>query len=210
MHGLVSRIAVAMVGILVAAPVVQAQNLLPNGSFSELFMLQGWPGLDDGATWSSSVDVDGVPNSGSLRVSNTSTGGGGANSVCFPAEPDTVYRIAASVLWLDLESSADGRVQLRLLFTKGPNCTGDGFAGGFLEAVEPDSWQRIQTLVNSPAGTVSASAHLWNWRDGDSGTFISYFDDAQVVPVPEPEASALAMGALAAAAAIARRHPTPR
>jgi hypothetical protein len=205
MRALVFRIAVSVAGIAVASPVAQAQNLLPNGSFSEFFMLQGWPVLDD-ATWSS-VDVDEVPNSGSLRVSNTTPNiAKGADSVCFPAEPDTVYRIAASVLWLDLESSADGRVQLRLYFRTGPNCTGGGFAGGFFDAVEADSWQRVQALVVAPAGTVSASAHLWNWRDGNSGIFISYFDVVEVVAVPEPDASALALGGLVGVAAIARRR----
>jgi hypothetical protein len=205
MRALVFRIAVSMVGIAVAAPGVQAQNLLPNGSFSEFFMLQGWPGLDD-ATWSS-IDVDEVPNSGSLRVSNaTPNTANGADSVCFPAEPAIVYRIAASVLWLDPESSADGVVQLRLEFATGPNCTNVSFAGGFYDAVEADSWQRVQALVTAPAGTVSASASLWNWRDGNSGVFISYFDDAEVVAVPEPEASAFALGALAGVGVIARRR----
>jgi hypothetical protein len=205
MHGSVSRVAVAVVGLSIAAPVAQAQNLLPNGSFSDLFLLQGWS-VSEGAIWSP-VDVDEVPNSGSLRVSNTTPNtASGADSVCFPAEPDTVYRIAASVLWLDLESSADGRVQLRLHFRTGPNCTGGGFADGFSDAVEADSWQRVQALVAAPAGTVSASASLWNWRDGDSGIFISYFDDAEVVAVPEPEAGALALSAFTIVAAVACRR----
>jgi hypothetical protein len=200
-----SRIAAALVvAVVAAAPAARAQNLLPNGSFPELFMLEGWPQLES-ATWSA-IDADEVANSGSLRVANAAdVSAKGANSDCFPAEGDTLYRIAASVLWLDAESSADGDVQVRLSFYASSNCTGGVFAKGGLQTVAADSWQRVQALVVSPPGTLSGQASLWNWRDGSSGTFVSYFDDAEVVSLPEPAGSALAMGVLAALAAIKRQ-----
>jgi hypothetical protein len=83
----------------------QAQNLSPNASFSSLFMLDGWT-VSSGTAWSS-IDSDEVPNSGSVRVPNAvDSVAKGTQSMCLPVEEQTNYRVAASALWLDAESSA--------------------------------------------------------------------------------------------------------
>jgi hypothetical protein len=174
-----------------------AQNLIPNGSFSSLFMLEGWP-VVVGATWSS-IDSAEVPNSGSVRVANSTQGtNSGVDSVCLPTEELTQYRVGALALWLDAESTTTGAVHLRVEFYQNGTCqSGGSFSDGTgLLPIESDAWQRVETVVTSPAGSTSARVDLWTWKDPGAGTFIAYFDDAELVSLPEPDANLLAIGAV--------------
>lgn len=180
-----------------AAP-ARAQNLIPNSTFSSLFMLVGWP-VSDGGTWST-IDSAEVLNSGSVRVvSPVASYGYGVTSVCLPTDEVTQYRVGALALWLDAESSATGKVTVRVEFYQDANCqSGGSFAGGTgVVPIGSDVWQRVEAVVTSPAGSTSATVDLWAWKDPGAGSFIAYFDDAELVSLPEPDASVLAIGAVA-------------
>ncbi len=195
-----ARIAVvATLLMLLVASDARAQNLLPNSTFSSLFMLSGWP-TQLGSSWSS-IDSEEVPNSGSVRVSNaTNSTNRGIDSDCLPTEEGHDYLVAASALWLDAESSANGKVQLRVEFYPNAICEFDGsFSGGSgLVPIPSDSWQHVETVIAAPAGYFSAEVNLWTWKDDGAGTFIAYFDNAELVSLPEPDATVLGIGAVAA------------
>lgn len=189
-------LAAALAALVDAAP-AGAQNLIPNPTFSDLFTLLGWDDVGV-ASWSE-IDAAELPNSGSVRVVRSSSGGTGPISDCIPVEPDTRYRLAASALWIDAESSAEGTVQLRIQFHQEASCAGTFLPLGTGQvATAPDEWQRIETVVDSPAGADAALVSLWAWRESPSGTFVAYFDDVELVAVPEP--SGVAVGAVAALA----------
>jgi hypothetical protein len=185
-------------GALLVAAGAQAQNLIPNCSFSSLFMLDGWPEVDE-AAWSP-IDSDDVPNSGSVRIVNSVAGNSkGVESECIPTQELTQYRVGALALWLDAESSATGAVHLRVEFYESASCGPGGLfgAGSGLQHIEADVWKRVETVVTSPAGFASAKVDLWSWKDPGTGNFIAYFDEAELVSLPEPDASLLAIGAVA-------------
>lgn len=196
----------ALAALLAVAP-ARAQNLIPNPSFPDLAMLLGWD-HQGVSTWSD-IDAAEVANSGSVRVVRTSNAGLGPDSDCVPVEGDMRYRLAASALWLDAESSADGDVQVRVEFHQGTACGSFASSRGTgLRTIEPDAWQRVEAFVNSPANAESALVNLWGWRAGGSGTFVAYFDDVELVTVPEAGgglASAAAAASLAGCARARRR-----
>jgi hypothetical protein len=204
-----TRLAVVVaLAMILAAPGAHAQNLIPNSSFSSLFMLEGWP-VSDGGAWSA-IDSDEVPNSGSVRVVNSVASiAKGVVSVCLPTEAMTQYRVGALALWLDAESSATGNVHLRVEFYPNGTCqSGGSFADGTgLVPIGSDVWQRVQTVVTSPAGSTSATVDLWTWKDPGAGNFIAYFDEVELVALPEPNASVLALAALMGLVACSRLRP---
>lgn len=193
--------------MFLAAPGARAQNLIPNASFSSLFLLEGWP-VVDGAAWSA-IDSDEVPNSGSVRVVNPTAGfAKGVTSVCLPTEEMTQYRVGALALWLEAESSATGKVHLRVEFYQNGTClSGGSFADGTgVVPIGSDTWQRVETVVTSPAGSTSATVDVWNWKDPGAGNFIAYFDEVELVSLPEPNASVLALGSVAILASLRLRR----
>ncbi len=203
MRGRPFRVGAAVAAVILCGMPAGAQNLIPNGSFPSLFMLDGWEPYSD-ATWSA-IDIDELANSGSVRVPRTSSSGDGPVSGCLPIEENTRYRVGGSALWIDAES-VSGRVQLRLSFFQGGACDGfsSGNGGTGALAIEADSWHRIQALVDSSAGERSAKLDLWGWRTPESGIFVAYFDDLELVPVPEPNANVAALRALAGLAVTRR------
>ena len=203
MRGRLFRVGAAVAAAILCGMPAGAQNLIPNGSFPSLFMLDGWEPYS-GATWSA-IDIDELANSGSFRVPRTNIGGDGPVSGCLPIEENMRYRVGGSALWIDAES-VSGSVQLRLSFFQGSACDGfpSGNGGTGVQAIEADSWHRIQALADSSAGERSAKLDLWGWRTPESGTFVAYFDDLELVPVPEPNANAAALLALAGLAVTRR------
>lgn len=195
-----------LLALLLVAPDAHAQNLIPNPSFSDLFMLDGWSeDVSTDSSWSS-IDADEVANSGSVRIENSfESNGHGVTSACMPVEAGDRYRVAARTLWLDAESSTDGGVQARLGFYQTGSCTTAlTFGGTGRVYTAPDDWQSIQGSKVAPAGAQSAQVDLWAWNVAGGGTFVAYFDEVELVSLPEPDGALAAACAAATLAACAR------
>ena len=190
--------------LLLVALDARAQNLIPNPSFSDLFMLDGWSEDTPADSSWSSIDADEVANSGSVRIQNSfESNGHGVTSACMPVEAGELYRVAASTLWFDAESTTDGGVQARLGFYQTAGCTTAlTFGGTGRVTTAPDDWRSIQASKLAPAGAQSALVDLWAWNVGGGGTFVAYFDEVELVSLPEPNAALAAACAVAMLAAI--------
>ncbi len=158
----------------------------------------------------SSIDSNEVPNSGSVRVPNSQNFvAHGIESVCLPIEAGNAYRVAASALWIDAESSMTGAVQLRVEFYQNGSCQpgGSRFADSTgLVSIASDAWRHVEVVLTAPAGSSSATVNLWNWKDTGAGTFVAYFDDAELVSLPEPNESLLGIEAVASLSGLRSRR----
>ena len=170
--------------VLGAAP-LHAQNLVLNGGFDE--SLIGWETTGDQnmtAEWSAD-DSNANPQSGSIRITNISSGPGNGVTVtqCVPVNSGQLYTAAGRVripsgAGQDIANVA--RVGLR--WYSGPDCTtpiggsenSSGSPGSF------DVWvnQSLERSARPGAHSVEVRALLTKYPAG--GSFIADFDDLEL------------------------------
>jgi hypothetical protein len=159
-----------------------AQNLLTNGTFN--VNISGWTQEVQGTGGAVfvPVDADGSPSSGSMEITNISSGAG-LNILftqCHSATAGTSYDYGGKVLAAPPPPA--GKFYVLLNFYANSNCSGSGIsaAGGSdrLDFTATGSWQGLtRTGLVAPAGTLSASITLGNFKTGAGGSTISDFDD---------------------------------
>ncbi len=168
----------ALLAVLAASPTV-AGNLLTNRDFD--VDLSGWWSIGQ---WDP-ADATCLPDSGSVRWTNTSPSTSGAMFLhqCVELPPGTPPVLEArSWMWIPSGQSGGGYAQLGVWFFDGPGCTGGQVAshGQQLDLVGP--WTEVVLSIPSEH-LVAPSVRVWvvNQKVG-AGTFQVYADHLWLGP----------------------------
>ena len=155
-----SRVALALAALTLSALAARADgpNLLADPSFKK--NLTGWTKTTSSfqtETWVR-TDSKGNPNSGSVKIVNSSTvsGSAGALKQCVAAAPGSYVLRGSAWVSGGLGDSAAFAVS----FFSGAGCTNTLLDYGVTPEATAKAWTQIAVVANAPAGTVSAYVGL--------------------------------------------------
>ncbi len=160
---------------LAAACPVPPGNVLPNGSFDGA--LTGWRYVD-GVTWSSGMDADNCPGSGSanIPVARASM----VATACLPITAGARYTLSARAI---APATAVYRAVCELAVFTGANCdvplASDAYQEFFVNSVDAASWQTLQTTITIPARM--KTAYVSCGPGGAEGLGNFFFDQIYLV-----------------------------
>jgi len=198
-------------GLFVAALAGAAPlpNLLPNGNFDALDMLDGWENTGDQTTvvrWSMD-DRNGDPNSGSVVIEPGTTPSATLGIwSCVPAGANVEYLYSASI-FVPLGVANDFVARVWVQWYDSPDCAETGSDLGnspFEFPIGLGAWSDVANTATSPPGTLGALMRLDTQTGAVPGVGdLACFDQ---VFLPEPAAAHLLAGALASVLTLAARR----
>lgn len=178
-----------------------AQNLVVNGDFDT--DLDGWTNVGAPQSIWDEFDEFEDPNSGSLRIVNSSSAG--TTTVvrqCALAEADREFQVGFT--HVTFPDGAEGAARMRLIWYANSTCEGATSGIEILDSSIAGPWTRVEEIVTSPPATQSVLIELGARKTAGSASndYRVYFDE---IYVPEPGASA-SIAAIFALAHMAQRR----
>ncbi len=184
------RMAMLLVlGTALAASGICAQNLLDNPDFGT--DLGSWScGTSGGIAVWDPRDVDGAPDSGSLRIDNDAPSPAAKVSCvqCVPVMEGVSYRLAASIYFADeVGFTLDGSARIQIGFSDDAACFNSVGYGdvGILNSYpgNADTWVPLTTQWNlAPVGATHAVVYLITWATFQDEPIRTHYDAAALTP----------------------------
>ena len=195
-----------LLAVSLVAPGAAAQNLLVSPDFDVATDVDDWPDPfpdpDTTISWQSDLDVDGAPDSGSLRLDNSiSNGASDGPRQCVVAGPG-FYEMEA--FFYNPTQTPQPVAQIFLEYFPSADCTGAGI--GFAGETGPgtlDAWDSVFLLEEAPDGTASIGVRISSGGTTDPTPHVVFYD---AVFLPEPGRLPAGACGLVALAFLVRRR----
>ncbi len=173
------RLDVVLLTMVMAAPIVHAQNLLPNPTFDS--DVAGWLASAGSTVGWDPLDANGNPLSGSALVTNIDADPNdseGAFRCIEGLTGETAYQFGADIL-IPGGQIETGNAYILVQWYGGAGCS------GFLNLTEspivltttPDEWFAVSKVATSPTGTQSGRLRLSVWKIEAGGSLAAQFDN---------------------------------
>ena len=170
--------------LALAATPLHAQNLVFNGRFNVVQLLDGWEDSTDPdmtLAWTA-LDANASATSGSMRVTNTAPGQnmGVTAAQCIPAYAGLGHSVGGKVrIPSGSEQSINNRAVMSLRWYSDPECTVS--IGGVITAngspTSFDVWVTQSMTATAPAGARSVEVRALVTKYTAGGSFVAQFDD---------------------------------